>query len=1573
MFQIPKFDFCLVRAKKQWIKDTGTGERIAPNRTTELAFKILTELNNMRQILTKLSLSIMMVIASHQTIAADYYFSSVSGDDSRTETQARNPNTPWKSIEKLNEIFRTLKPGDAVYFKRGEVFYGTVNINKSGAAGNPIKIGAYGEGAKPVITSLVALNGWKSVAGGRFEAKVPQNISNINILLMNNSMLELGRYPNADAENEGYLTIDAVSGNNMISGKGVSGSASWKGGDVVIKKNQWVIDVQKIKSHSGSSLGFENGSTYPPRQGWGFFIQNHLQTVDRAGEWYFDPSSKKMYVHMGGKQPSSYKFEATTLDHLLTKTYGASYIQIDNIHFKGSNSDAIYIAGGKNISFRHIDIENAGGDGIKSLSVIKFVFENSKVTNTYNNGISLNYGNESATIRHNVVENVGNIAGRNANSDGNGIGILAKSDDTVIEKNVVRNTGYSGIHFGGNNSVVRNNFVENFVLIKGDGGGVYSFDGASSSKFKNRKIVDNIIVNARGSWGGVPKAGVNFKPLAEGIFLDDNSSGIEIAGNTVAHATNNTLKMSNVSDIIVRDNTFFDGSSLVTIGNNDLGRDTRGVKMHDNIFFSKYADQSSYRINTRKNDVKQLAEFNNNYFFRPFGDEFSIVTRYQDNSGVVEKQDDRERWYKSFGFDKDSKSHVVSVEKFNIIRYVGKNLFSNGAFNTNVRGINPSGGEASWSSNKISGGTLQMVAGQKSSILIEVGNIKKGKAYSVEFKGLANKKSAIRAFFRYHKSPWEQVSASTTFELTPTQASFKTVLSPYEDVEGAVLIISAVDPNFTFWMDDLEIREVELEKDLVDQNILFEYNTGNSPKTIQLDGTYVDAKKKEYSGSVTIPSYGSIVLVKISQGKAKEEVKVPAPEVQLVLPSGSANFEEGESMVLKANVSTNGATIKKVNFYNGLNIIGSSSKAPYQITWNKLPKGEHYIWASAIDDKNSEVTSKEIDIKVLAAKVTAPEKDEPVAQPATGMYFNTTGNVAYTYNNREFERVPAGTLKTSGTNVSTNATVSKAELFQKGRFAGSLTYAIPVPNGTYTVETYHMETHFGKNGRAQKAGQRVFDISIEGKVVRKDFDMFLENGNKETVLTFKNIVVKDGVLNLELTASANNAIISGVAIIGTKGEDKVVKDETSSTTGMYFNTTGNAAYTYNNREFERVPAGTLKTSGTNVSTNATVSKAELFQKGRFAGSLTYAIPVPNGTYTVETYHMETHFGKNGRAQKAGQRVFDISIEGKVVRKDFDMFLENGNKETVLTFKNIVVKDGVLNLELIASANNATISGVAIIGTKGEDKAAKVETSPTSDMYFNTTGNATYAYNNREFEKIPAGSLKTSGTNVSTNATVSKAELFQKGRFAGSLTYAIPVPNGTYTVETYHMETHFGKNGRAQKAGQRVFDISIEGKVVRKDFDMFLENGNKETVLTFKNIVVKDGVLNLELIASANNATISGVAIKSAMGSENLRVDSAENTLLSVESNDSIQKKQNNISLYPNPASSQTTLAINVEVRNILIHNINGQLITTLDPSMLKSEAGKYVIPLSNLSQGLYLVTIVGERGFTEQVRLLVTP
>src|SRR5690606_29147146 len=114
----------------------------------------------------------------------------------------------------------------------------------------------------------------------------------------------------------------------------------------------------------------------------------------------------------------------------------------------------------------------------------------------------------------------------------------------------------------------------------------------------------------------------------------------------------------------------------------------------------------------------------------------------------------------------------------------------------------------------------------------------------------------------------------------------------------------------------------------------------------------------------------------------------------------------------------------------------------------------------------------------------------------------------------------------------------------------------------------------------------------------------------------------------------------------------------------------------------------------------------LYTTERNGKTLNYSIPLPNGTYTVRTHHTELWFGLKGPSATAGRRVFDINIEGSLVKDNFDLFVESSNQPTVLTFEEIEVSDGVLNINMSASLNNSTISGISITG-EGEPAEAPV--------------------------------------------------------------------------------------------------------------------------------------------------------------------------------------------------------------------------------------------------------------------------
>ena len=74
--------------------------------------------------------------------AATYYVDAEHGNDSNNGT---SPTAAWKSINKLNQ--QKFLPGDAIFFRRGQIWREQLNLQSSGEVQRPITIDAYGEGS----------------------------------------------------------------------------------------------------------------------------------------------------------------------------------------------------------------------------------------------------------------------------------------------------------------------------------------------------------------------------------------------------------------------------------------------------------------------------------------------------------------------------------------------------------------------------------------------------------------------------------------------------------------------------------------------------------------------------------------------------------------------------------------------------------------------------------------------------------------------------------------------------------------------------------------------------------------------------------------------------------------------------------------------------------------------------------------------------------------------------------------------------------------------------------------------------------------------------------------------------------------------------------------------------------------------------------------------------------------------------------------------------------------------------------------------------------------------------------
>ena len=544
------------------------------------------------------------------------YYIDPNGNDSNSGT---DPSNPWKSIRKVNSV--QFQPGDQVLFKCGGVWNDPLIPSASGTSTNPIVFSSYGTGNKPVISGFLNLRNWTSRGNGIWESDCRDCNLGVNMVTINSVERAMGRYPNVDSPNKGYLTIDSHDGSTSINSSGLSGSPNWTGAEVVIRKNQWIIDRNKITQQDGNTINYNSGSKYPAQDKFGFFIQNDPKTLDEFGEWYFDALSNKLLIFFGSINPSSADVEVSTKPVLISIN-SKSNILISNISLQGSKDNAIIIDHSSNLKLDNISIGFSGTNAITAKNTSYLLIANSLIKNTNNNAITCSYLCNNITIANNSIRNTGIIPGMGLSGDATYYGISMRGTANVIDHNRIDSTGYIPIAFQGD-IVVKNNYINCFAFVKDDGGGIYTGDANNNIPLNGvRQIIGNFIENGLGARDGSPKE--RYFPnstspwTANGIYLDDNTKDINVVNNTTINNNGSGIYLHNASNVTVTNNTMYNNHVQLLLGY-DLNLPdgiTKNNNIVNNILVSgknsKYI--ADFRSSHGSVDIEHMSSFDHNYY-----------------------------------------------------------------------------------------------------------------------------------------------------------------------------------------------------------------------------------------------------------------------------------------------------------------------------------------------------------------------------------------------------------------------------------------------------------------------------------------------------------------------------------------------------------------------------------------------------------------------------------------------------------------------------------------------------------------------------------------------------------------------------------------------------------------------------------------------------------------------------------------------------------------------------------------------------------------------------------------------
>jgi len=260
------------------------------------------------------------------------------------------------------------------------------------------------------------------------------------------------------------------------------------------------------------------------------------------------------------------------------------------------------------------------------------------------------------------------VPGMGNSADGNYIALYNIGANSLIQYNVIRRSGYSGIDFRGSGISVLNNVVDTFCNVKDDGAGIYTFTGVSTTTYATRIVDKNIVLNGGGASAGTTTDNSD----AFGIYMDDNSSNVTISNNTVANCGGAGLFLHASHDIEAKDNTIYNcvttgsyGQLLNLYPGAVATAPVKNITLKGNKIVSRTASQLVAYLKLTGVDINQLGNWENNYYCRPLnenGSTFQVLSPATQTTNL-------EGWQSSSKKDRSSKKSPKTISDLKDLRF----------------------------------------------------------------------------------------------------------------------------------------------------------------------------------------------------------------------------------------------------------------------------------------------------------------------------------------------------------------------------------------------------------------------------------------------------------------------------------------------------------------------------------------------------------------------------------------------------------------------------------------------------------------------------------------------------------------------------------------------------------------------------------------------------------------------------------------------------------------------------------------------------------------------------------------
>ncbi len=289
------------------------------------------------------------------------------------------------------------------------------------------------------------------------------------------------------------------------------------------------------------TVTFDEVPGYGIAEGMPYYAFNLLEELTQPGEWYLERDTGVLYLFPPTDLANA-EILVSTLTEPLLRLDDAQFVEVRDLTLEASRGQLVRITGGADNVLAGVSLRNAGADAARITGTRNGMI-NCDVAHSANGGVVLAGGDRpSLTPAGNYVEDCsihdfGRIEWTYRP------GVRVEGVGQRVAHNRIHDAPHAAILFGGNEHLIELNEVHDVVRFSSDAGAIYSGRdwGARGNRLRH-----NFIHHVATSFTGGPGA--------QGIYLDDCVSGIEVFGNVLYKIQHHAIQNGGGRDNIIANN-----------------------------------------------------------------------------------------------------------------------------------------------------------------------------------------------------------------------------------------------------------------------------------------------------------------------------------------------------------------------------------------------------------------------------------------------------------------------------------------------------------------------------------------------------------------------------------------------------------------------------------------------------------------------------------------------------------------------------------------------------------------------------------------------------------------------------------------------------------------------------------------------------------------------------------------------------------------------------------------------------------------------------------------------------------